>query len=212
MTLSVPLKCTCGVLRGVANGISKSGGNRIVCMCDDCQAYAHFLGRAREVLDDNGGTDVFPVTPSNLKITHGIENLKCLRLTDKGMIRWYSGCCNTPIANSMPSFKVPFAGVIHTIMDHAGDTKTRDEALGPIRARIWGKYGIGKLPQDAYRTASLGIIFRTLRFLSFAWLKRQHTPSPFFDSDTGKPKVEPYILTSAERDDLRKLCGPKPTR
>src|SRR5713226_4481912 len=121
MTMNVQLKCNCGALRGVASGISKSSGNRIVFMCDDCQAYAHFLGRAKEILDDNGGTDVFPVTPSNLKITHGIENLKCLRLTDKGMIRWYAGCCKTPIANSMPSPRAPFAGVIHTIMNHAGD-------------------------------------------------------------------------------------------
>ena len=209
--MNVQLKCNCGALRGVASGISKSNGNRIVCMCDDCQAYAHFLGRAKEVLDDNGGTDVFPVTPSNLKITQGIENLKCLRLTDKGMIRWYAGCCKTPIANSMPSPRVPFAGVIHTIMNHAGDAKTRDDALGPVRARVQGKYGVGKLPQDAYQTAPLGVIFSTIRFLLIAWIKGQHTPSPFFDSNTGKPKVKPYVLTSTERENLRKFCGPKPS-
>ena len=210
MTFNIPLKCSCGSFRGIASGISKSKGNRIVCMCDDCQAYAHFLGRAKEVLDDNGGTDVFPIPPANLTITHGFEFLKCLRLTDKGMIRWYAGCCKTPIANSMPSSKFPFAGVIHTIMNFADGTKTREEALGPVYARVQGKSGIGELPQDAYPTTPLKVIFSTIQFLFFAWIKRQYKPSPFFDSISGKPKVDPYILTSIERENLRKFCGPKP--
>jgi len=204
MAQGVSLRCACGSLRGVASSSSESLG-RIVCMCDDCQAYAHYLGRATDILDSNGGTDVFPLAPSNLRITHGLENLRCLRLTHKGLFRWYAGCCKTPIANTMSSAKIPFAGVIHTIMDHSGDGKTREEALGPIRAKVWGKYGTGNLPQDAHQTASLGIIIRTIRFLLFAWIRRQHIPSPFFDPATFKPKVEPYILTSDEREDLRKL-------
>jgi hypothetical protein len=132
MTMNVSLKCRCGSFRGVASDISSSTGSRIICYCDDCKAYAHYLGQSKEVLDSNGGTDVFPVTPCKLKITHGAENLKCLRLSDKGMFRWYAGCCKTPIANSMPTHKIPFAGVISTIMCHANDHITRDEALGPI--------------------------------------------------------------------------------
>lgn len=208
--MSISLKCTCGALRGVANNTPKSKAKRIVCLCDDCQAYAHFLGRAKDVLDDNGGTDVYPVTPSNLKITQGIENLKCVRLSDKGMFRWYAGCCNTPIANSMPSFKFPFAGTVHLIMDHAADKQTRDEAIGPVYARVGGMYGIGQLPAGTYKTVSLTIILATLRFMIPAWIKGQHKPSPFFDTTTGKPNVEPYILTSSERESLRPLCGPKP--
>jgi len=174
-------------------------------MCDDCQAYAHFLGKAKQVLDANGGTDIFPVTPSHLKITAGAEHLKCLRLSPKGMFRWYAGCCKTPIANSMPSPQFPFAGVIHTIMDHSADNQTRDEALGPIIARVQGKHGIGPLPPGTHPTAPLSLILNTLRFLLLAWIKKQHKPSPFFDLTTGKPKVEPYILTPSERQGLRKL-------
>jgi hypothetical protein len=205
---SARLKCSCGSLRGVADGLSTSGAKRIVCLCADCQAYAHFLGRAKDVLDENGGTDVFPVTPRHLKITSGIENLKCLRLTPKGLFRWYAGCCKTPIANTL-SPKMPFAGTVHSIMDHAADGMTREEALGPIDARVLGKSAIGKVPPGTSNSASVAVILRTIRFLLRARLKGEHTPSPFYDS-SGAPKAKPYVLSEQEREGLRKFCGPKP--
>ncbi len=205
--MNVSLKCSCGAFRGVAQNISEKTARRIVCMCDDCQAYAHFLGRADEVLDTNGGTDVFPVVPAKIKITQGIENLKCLRLTETGLLRWYAGCCKTPIANTLASPKIPYAGTIHTIMNHAGDHQTREKALGPIYARIHARFGIGELPKGSHQSAPLKVILTTIKFLLLGWIKRQNQPSPFFNS-VGKPVVEPYILTHSERLSLRKLCGP----
>lgn len=209
MTTAISLKCQCGSFKGVAT-VSRSFSRRIVCLCDDCQAYAHFLGKAKSVLDANGGTDVCPVTPAHIKVTHRAENLRCLRLSPRGMYRWYAGCCKTPIANSLPSYRVPFAGVVHTIMDHAGDHQTREEALGPIFARVQGKFGIAPLPPGTLQKASLSVILSTLKFLLSAVVKREYKPSPFFDTVTGKPRVEPYILTLAERESMRKLCGPRP--
>ena len=179
-------------------------------MCNDCQAYAHYLGRAKEILDENGGTDVLPVPPAYLKITGGVERLQCLRLSDRGILRWYAGCCKTPIANILPSPKSPYAGVVYTIMDHAADGQTREGALGAVYARVQARWGIGDLPKDAHPRASLQVILKAIRFVLSAFLNRLHTPSPFFDS-TGKPIVRPYILTTAEREDLRKFCGPNPT-
>ena len=151
------------------------------------------------------------MAPSNLEITQGIENLKCLRLTGKGMLRWYASCCNTPIANTAPFSKVPFAGVVHTIMDFAGDGKTRDNSLGPVGMRVQGQYGIGILPEGTYQKTPLKLILHALRFIIAGWLKGRYKPSPFFNPKTGKPTVEPYILTASEREDLRKLCGPMPS-
>ncbi len=205
--MNISLKCKCGALGGIALDVSNDSGRRGVCLCDDCQAYAHFLKKAAEVLDANGGTDIFPVAPAKLKITQGIENLKCMRLTDRGMYRWHAGCCNTPIANTMASAKVPFCGVVHSIMDHAGDGVTRDEALGPIGARFHGKYGIGKLPEVTHLSVPIGIILQTIKFLVVGLLKGESRPSPFFDA-AGKPRIAPYVLTTKEREDLRTLCGP----
>ena len=51
MKVDVPIRCSCGALQGYARGISRKSGRRMACYCDDCQSFAHFLGRADEVLD-----------------------------------------------------------------------------------------------------------------------------------------------------------------
>ena len=188
------MKCFCGSLRGVAFDFSPSSGVRLACMCDTCQAYAHHLEQADKILDQYGGTDIFQISPSHLSLMEGIENLRCLRLEGRGVLRWYAGCCNTPVANTLASAKVPFIGVPHTFMDHEGHGRTREEDLGPLLARTMGKYGIGKLPSDAYRSAPLSIIGRSLRLLLIAWLKGQHRPSPFFDTNTGQPILKPTVV------------------
>jgi hypothetical protein len=206
--MNLSLSCTCGKLKGLAESISGPVGNRIVCMCDDCQAFAHYLNRSKDILDINGGTDIFQVAPCRIKITSGIEILKCIRLSDKGMIRWFAGCCRTPVGNTMASHKVPFVGMIHLFMNSSGDMNRYEKVVGPVLAKSMGKFGIGQLPKDSHQKAPLKLIFRMIKFLFSAWLKRQHQPSPFFDVN-GKPTAEPYVLTRKERDDLRQYCGPK---
>lgn len=198
MPTDISLECRCGSLQGVVTG--GVTGPRMICLCDDCQAYAHYLNRAGDILDANGGTDIFPVRPAHLKITRGLENLKCVRLNETGMYRWYAGCCNTPVANSMPAPKFPFAGVFHLLVKR-GDA-------GPVRARVQGKYGIGSLPEGTHQTVSPGVILRVLAFLLPGFIGRQHQPSPFFDA-AGKPVVAPKILARSEREDLRRFCGPR---
>ena len=202
--VDIPLKCRCGSVRGVAKQIVPSQGNRLVCMCDDCQAFAHHLGAAERVLDPHGGTDIFQTTPSRVSISEGIEHLACLRLSPKGLMRWYAKCCNTPIANTMASPRVPFAGVVHTFMDHTGTS--RDEALGPILARIQGRFAVGAVPEGAHRRAPMGIIFRTIRLLGGGFIRGTHRPSPFFDS-SGNPVIDATVLSASEREKLRTLCG-----
>ena len=210
--MNVPLKCDCGKLKGVAKNLSSVQGRRIICLCDDCQAFAHYLGHAKSVLDQNGGTEILQMLPANLEITRGIENLKCLRLSDKGMLRWYAGCCNTPVANTAPYSKMPYTGVVHSILDFAGDARSREASLGPVRARIQGKFGIGKLPEGTHQKAPLGLILRIMGFLISGLLRGKYAPSPFFNRQTGKPAVEPYVLSANEREALRKFCGPNPSK
>lgn len=196
-------------MQGVATNLKRSHAKRIACLCDDCQSFAHFLGRAGEVLDENGGTDIFPVAPANLKITRGIENLKCLRLSPQGLFRWYAGCCKTPIANTPQNPKFPYAGVVHLFMNHKADHQTRDEALGPLYGRIQGKHGYGNVPAGADKL-SFKIAFSMISFALPAFLKKQYQPSPFLDSSL-KPIVPPQVLTKSEREELKKLCGPQNT-
>jgi hypothetical protein len=204
----IPIKCSCGTFRGMAIDLSPANSNRSICLCDDCQAYAHYLGRASDVLDTNGGTDICPIAPAKLKITHGRDHLKSLRLSEKGMIRWYAGCCKSPIANCIPMAKLPFAGVFMTILE--ASSAEIDQILGPVQTRVQGRFGIGSLPKDTHPTVPLSFLVRTVRFLLTGVLKRQYAPSPFFDSQTAQPVVEPYVLTPTERENLRQFCGPRP--
>ena len=114
---SLPLKCHCGKIQGEVGEVSANSGKRLVCMCDDCQSYAYQMDRADDILDPSGGTELYQTTLSNITITQGAEHLGCLRLSPKGLMRWYAGCCDTPIANTLPRHKVPFAGVVHSFFD-----------------------------------------------------------------------------------------------
>ena len=62
-----PLQCRCGTIKAVIHNAEAS--NRGVCYCKDCQAFAHFLGRPTEILDERGGTEVAQILPKNLAFT-----------------------------------------------------------------------------------------------------------------------------------------------
>ncbi len=205
MTADIPLRCTCGDVRGVAKDVSGKRGNRLICMCDDCQAYAHWLGRAGELLDAHGGTDIFQMTPQQLKITEGTDKIRCLRLTPKGLLRWHTDCCKTPVGNTLSSAKVAFVGIPHLFMDHGGDNPSRDDSLGPIRAKIQGRFCKGEMPADAFARAPIGLILRFIKQLARGWLRGTQSPSPFFDATTGKPVASATVLTRDQRAQLRTL-------
>ena len=129
MPADVPLRCACGTVRGVARGLSPTRGHRVVCYCDDCQRFAHFLGAAQTILDPHGGTDIFQTSPARLEITAGGDLLACLRLRPRSnVLRWYAGCCRTPIGNTPADPRFVLVGVIHACMDFAAVGRTRDDA------------------------------------------------------------------------------------
>ena len=66
----IPLRCRCGHVRGVANEVAPSTGFRFLCYCEDCQAFARFLGRP-DVLDKAGATDIFQMPTGRVKLTTG---------------------------------------------------------------------------------------------------------------------------------------------
>lgn len=204
----ISLRCTCGKLEGTARSVVPTRGFRVVCHCDDCQAYAHYLKRADQVLNEAGGTDIFQLTPAQLTLTRGTEHLACVRLTPKGLMRWYAACCDTPVANTLPWAKVAFAGVPQPFMDHAADGERRDEAVGPSVASVHGRYAYGPFAQAIHPRTPLSSAGRVVGNLLMGWLRGQARPSPFFDAATGRPVVEPTVLTPEQRDELRQHCGP----
>lgn len=199
VTHDLPLRCSCGSLRGVARALSASRGNRVVCYCDDCQSFAYFLERADELLDVNGGTDIFQTSPAHLEITRGKEHLACVRLAPRGMLRWHTSCCRTPIANTLASGAVPFVGLITRCLDPEAVGQSLDGVLGPVRVRVFGRYAKGDRSEfDAHDKSAPSVGFRLGRIILGARLRGDRKRSPFFDSATLERVATPRVLAAEE--------------
>lgn len=197
MSSELPLRCRCGRVRGIARGVGPSAGLRFVCYCEDCQAFARFLGRP-DVLDPAGGTDIFQMPPGRLRLDAGEDSLQCVRFSDK-VLRWYADCCRTPIGNTATSVSFPVAAVVHSFMDHEADRRSRDAALGAPRCRIYAQSAVGPLPANAPPPPSLALFGRRASMMLGWWLRGLVRPSPFFDERTGAPRAEPRVFTRSER-------------
>lgn len=184
----------------MALAVSPRNGCRVVCYCHDCQAFARFLSHPGTT-DAWGGTDIFQMAPGRVRITDGAAALSCVRLSDKGMYRWYCGKCKTPVGNSA-SPRTPFVGLIHTFMDHKADGRARDEVLGRPVGYVWTKSATGAVPVPG-DASSLRVIGRSVGLLAKWWLTRAGSPSPFFDAQTHAPRSKPRILRPEERRALR---------
>jgi hypothetical protein len=188
-----PLRCQCGMLQGhVSHTETVCRG---VCYCKDCQAYAHFLGKPGEILDEMGGSDVIATLPQYVTFTQGIESLTCMSLSDRGMLRWYASCCNTPIGNTARDFKVSHVGLLHNCLQDP--SSNLDSAFGPVRMRVGMKSAKGT-PQ-AMGTSTTISILRFMARLIRARLDGSYKRTPFFDPANGGPRVSPQVLTKTER-------------
>ncbi len=189
-TADLALKCRCGKVTSVVRDVTPNCGNRLVCYCRDCQAFANHLERGSDTLNAYGGTEVFQIPPSMVDIRQGFEYVSCLRLTDKGLYRWFASCCNTPIGNTVSS-KLPFISLIHTFISPDQDL---DSKIGPVIGSVNVKYALGELPQELKGSKSqFSIILRAIRLL-LAWkLTGKSNPNPFFDKQ-GKTVVKPSIV------------------
>ena len=189
----IKLQCHCGAVQGIARDCTASNGNRVVCCCDDCQAFADHLQCEQDILDEFGGTDIYQTSQSQVEILSGQEQLKSMRLRRKGLLRWYTACCNTPVGNTMNA-GMPFVGIIHNFM--ATENKDdRDNKLGPIRAVVQTQHARGK-PDYPEHSAKfpLGITLRIIQQMLVWKIKGKNKPSAFFRDD-GLPIARPIIAS-----------------
>ena len=185
------IQCKCGHVRGLLTPTHPS--NRCVCYCGDCQAFARHL-QAHGALDDRGGTEIIQVPPANLQFTQGAEKLACLRLTDAGMLRWYSACCNTPIGNTPANQGMSFVGLIHTCL--AGDAASREASFGPVTMVVGAKNAKGDEKPD--QKGLFSGIAKTMAMIIKARLSGAYRRNPFFKQDTGVAVATPTVLSASE--------------
>lgn len=198
MATDIPVSCECGDLEGVAREVSAANKNHVVCYCDDCQLFAHYLGRANDILDPHGGTDILQMSPAHLRIDKGADRVACLRLRPKGLFRWYTECCKTPIGNTLPTSKVPYLGMVtHLLLRSLGDQE-RENALGEVQLRVHTRFAKGDVSGARCHERIPLIKFFPLAGKLIRWrLQGGMTPSSFFN-EKGKPVSEPHILAGNE--------------
>jgi hypothetical protein len=160
------------------------------------------LGRAGDIFDEHGGTEITQMSQASVAFTAGTDKIAAVKLTSKGLMRWYASCCGTPIGNTLGTSAMPFIGVIHAFID------APSAALGPIRGRGWAKRAKGgraAVPKDGMPDALM--IARMVGKLLKWRLRGDHKRSALFDAVTGNPLVEPRVLDSVEREELRRRCA-----
>lgn len=195
MSTTVELRCACGAVQGAVSDASPKTINRIVCYCDDCQAFAHFLERD-DLLNDRGGSDIVQVAPSRLRFTAGADKLRSMRFSEQGLFRWYTDCCKTPAGNMLYSARCPFSGIHQRMFALQGSAL--DAAVGAPLGGIQGKYAIGGCPPGVDAEAGLRLLFPCMKWLLGNAIMGRHKPSPFWTT-AGKPTTEPRILSSEQR-------------
>ncbi|HET9763737.1 MAG TPA: DUF6151 family protein [Casimicrobiaceae bacterium] len=186
------LRCRCGTLRGE---LERSGSaTRAICYCQDCQAYARFLGTPG-VVDADGGTEVVALLPRHVRFTAGSEALACLSLSERGLLRWYASCCNTPVGNTPRNPKVPYVGLIHACLE--GGSPAIETTFGAPRIAVNTQSA-----HRAVRSTPIATAARVVGLMTAALADRLgglHRHNPFF-TDTGAPIRAVRVLSSAERE------------
>jgi hypothetical protein len=207
MGRDVELACRCGEIHGWLRDASPRTVNRVLCYCDDCQAFLHHLGRS-ELLDRNGGSDIVQLAPSSIAFDRGTDRIVALRFSPKGPYRFHASCCKTPLGNTVrPS--IPFVGVVAELFKDVPDAGARDAVFGPPIGAIFGKYATGDVPGAAPKMG-FGLMVRSAGKI-FGWkLRGQTWPHPYFERGAPEPRYPVTLVTRAERDAARARCGPKP--
>lgn len=194
--MDFPLHCQCGTLQ--ASLAEPQRATRAVCYCRDCQAFARFLGQTARILNRYGGTDIVAASPHRLRFTRGVEVLRCMSLSEKGLLRWYAGCCNTPLANTPRDPALPYVGIVHDSL--AELAAARDAAFGPARIALNTASATG--PVAATRVATVAGVLKIMHNVLAARLSGNYRDNPFFERGGSRPVVVPEVLTSAQRRTL----------
>ncbi len=169
---------------------------RAICYCKDCQAFARFLRQAETILDGAGGTKIVATSPDNVHFSQGLDSVACMSLSNRGLLRWYAPCCNTPIGNTPRDVKIPYIALIENCLQ--SDEPSVEESFGPTRMVLNVKSA--KVPVNSSSVRTGLALVSVMAGVAFARLRGAHKRNPLFEQDTGAPVVAPTVLSKAERD------------
>ena len=190
-----PLRCRCGTLHGYV--VPSRGATRAVCYCKDCQAYARFL-RTEGIVDQNGGTEVVASLPKHVYFNAGLEVLACMSLSERGLLRWYASCCNTPIGNTPSNPAVPYVGMVHSCLE--GNSPSLESSFGRLRIAVNTKSARNEVRSTPI-ASTVGLLIPMMSMIS-TWLSGAYKNNPFFVGGSRTPIRQPRVLSDAEREQV----------
>lgn len=177
--------CRCGALGGTFD--SRPGRDtHIRCHCGDCRA---FLRTTSGEDPGTAGVGIVQTAPEQVRIDRGAGHLRALVLAPgRSLVRWYAGCCGTPIAATPRSRAIPFAGLLTgTFADPAPLGRVAVRGFLPPRS-----------PGGPQRHEGLPtLIARMVRRIAASRLTGGWRSNPFFAD--GRPVAEIRPLTEEER-------------
>ncbi len=188
------LSCRCGQVQGECNPARSY--TRVTCYCADCRAFARWLG-GDGLLDAAGGSDIVAMAPDGLRFTQGLEQLACMSLGPRGLLRWYARCCRTPLGNVPRNPKLYYLGLPVPVIA---------EAEAAVTARFGAQGHTIISPESATaavnptRGALLAGTLRIVSKLASARLRGRRNTLLF--AVDGQPIHEPQVLTLEQRRGL----------
>lgn len=199
MTRNLPFSCLCSAISGTIRDVGPKNGDRIICHCRDCQAFAHFCAAADRVLDRHGGTDLYQARCASVQFDRGRGQLACVHLTDKPTLRWYCSDCRTPLFNTFATAKVPY---VTTFLANC-DPQQR-ELAGPVKGHLF----VEDAP-DGHRLNNMKVLplmLRVVKRMAMDVVSGDRRRAPLFDPQTLAPIVTPHRLAPVERADLDRIA------
>ena len=193
--MSHPLRCRCGKLHGYV--VPSRGATRAVCYCKDCQAYARFL-RTEGIVDQDGGTEVVASLPKQVHFNAGLEVLACMSLSERGLLRWYASCCNTPIGNTPRNPTLPYVGMVHSCLE--GNSSSLESSFGRLRIAVNTKSARNEV-RSTRIASTVGLLIPMMSMIG-ARLSGAYKDNPFFLPGSRTPIRQPRVLSDAEREQV----------
>jgi hypothetical protein len=188
-----PFQCRCGALNGLLSQPHRA--LRGVCYCKDCRAYAHHLGAASGTHDCLGGAEFVAAQAQHVSFISGVEQLACLSLTEKGLLRWYARCCNTPICNTARHWKVPYVGLIGACLKT--DPVAFERSFPCVQMRV--NTGSAKQAPPSMRLSTVVSLAGFIPRVMLSSISGAYRKTPFFDQGRGAPVVAVTVLSEADR-------------
>ena len=129
----LPFSCRCGAVKGVIEKAGPREGDFVVCHCTDCQTFANRFDAGDRVMDEqDAGTPLYQSRCARMRIESGVDELRCIHLTEEATLRWYAGCCDTPLFNSYKNGKIPYVTTLVGNCDEGLRTRLLGEPIGHL--------------------------------------------------------------------------------